>query len=211
MDTIIQIIKKIIKKLFLQITWFVIIMIVINRIIVIILRSHLRFYGYTLASIVIFICLVVFPITYVWNIKNAIIQTIWSYLITKKQDAIIQRVVENYTTHIAKNQWISNKLTIIKNINNAFPTIIQRIVNRMIDEIPIMSEIIDVIKDFNPINMSHEDITINLSLKIQEKIAHSNFWNITIRDTYNTIFICNICIWLVILGQIYYTSFYTSL
>jgi hypothetical protein len=210
MDTLIQTIKTLAKKFFLQIIWFVIIITVINRLVIMTSRSHLRTYGYSIGSIMIIICLIIFPIVYLWNIKDAVIKTLGSYLITNKQDDIIQRVVYNYTTYVVQNPWVSDKLALIKNMSNTFPSIVQRIVNRMIDEIPVMNEIIDVIKDFNPINMSHEEITTNLSLKIQEQFAHSPLGNTTIREIYSTILICNICIWLLILGQICYTLFYTS-
>lgn len=184
MTTIITLIKKLIFTFVWQIIFLILGIIIRNRVTIIWWWSIIQWYPSLVRWLIIMISLIIIPLWSIWLIKSALTQTVWSYIIRHHESDITHRVVDHYNNLTVHNSTITTNINRAKTITQEFPGIIQWILNQIIDQIPVFNEIFDSLSSFNPINLTSEQVSSNLTALIHTKLQQSSLGTTSLWSIY---------------------------
>ncbi len=181
----ISLISHIFRRFFLQIVGLLIAVIVWSVLIVIfwwtVVGQYLWWIGWVVLIVVFALGL---PLWSLRQIKSALIQSTGSYLVDNYQSDLTKRIVTHYTKHISNNTTVNSSINITKQLTASFPWIVRWWMRQMMHQIPMLTQIIDVVQDFNPLDLTHEQITQRLTERIDHTFASSEYTSTSLRSVY---------------------------
>lgn len=178
-------ISHIFKKFILQIVGILLFLIIWSMSVVILWRSIVGQYLWWIGLLVLVVVFLMWlPLWSLRTIKSALIESTGSYLVTNYQTDLTTRIVSTYTTHIAHNTKINSSLEITKKITQSFPWVIRWLVAQLIAQVPMMTEIIQTVQDFNPLDLTHDEISQRLTEKIHTTMTTHPLASTSLREVY---------------------------